>query len=92
MALQTVDYNVNDGTGSLDGTITYDDANGNQITRVEWNNTSQTDWVLTIESGNKLPLKTTIRHTGATKSGVITNPATLAGYVGDPLLIGIGSS
>lgn len=89
MTIQIVDYNVNDGTGSFDGTIEYDDANGNQITRVVYANTSQTDWVLTIESGAKPPLKTTIRKG---RSGTITNAGVLAGYVGDPLLIGIGAT
>lgn len=90
MAIQIADYNVNDGFGgSLDGTIEYDDAAGNQITRVVYNNTSTTDWVLTIESGAKPPLKTTIRKG---RNGTVTNANVLAGYLGDPLLIEIGAS
>jgi hypothetical protein len=89
MATQTADYNVNDGTGALNGTITYDDAQGNQVTRVDYNNGTTTDWVLTIESGAMPPLKTTIRKG---RVGSVTNAGVLAGYVGDPLLIEIGST
>ena len=89
MALVTLDYGMDDGTGQLVGHVVYDDANGNQITRVDWDNQSQTDWNVRILSGGKPPLNTVIRKG---RSGAITSPTTLAGYLGDPLLIEIGGA
>ena len=85
----TLDYGVNDGTGDFTGHVTYDETAGNQITAVDWNNQTQTDWVVRILSGVKPPLNFTVRKG---RSGSENRANILAGYVGDPLLIEIGST
>lgn len=92
LAILQAGYNINDGSGGeLNGLIEYDDAFPglpNQVVNVTWDNQTQTDWVLTIISGGNPPLKTTIRKN---RSGSENRQAILGGYVGEPLLIEIGT-
>ena len=68
MGIELLDVREND-VPLIEASITYTDGTW-QVTRVEWQNFSNRDWLVTIVTPNKAPLSTTLR---ANRSGQRTN-------------------